>query len=241
MAIDASIGWFVSSEEDVAQLDKFVPSFAKLMLSFYKIEHVVLARKCCLPLVDQVVSLHLPKGLGAMDFGAGGLVEDLLEVFPVRRMVIHPWMEDLGEIVEKVLSLEKYALMLEIFSLGKKRGLFELIADFGKELRTPYLGLCVDFSHLPKEILSGYFLMALNPYLKMIHLSCVKDGVPHSPVWADQTILAGFRMLLHNVPNLRLEEVALEYGKDHISALENQYYWLHDYVVSARRRYERSV
>ena len=249
----ASIGWFVESQEDLSMMESCHVWGTPVMLSMYVKAHVDLAKEC-MPYSSIVSSLHLPKGLSTFDFDSGGLIDELLSFFPVKRMVIHPHSVDyLDEIVKKVVDRKQFCLNLETFGLSKRLHLFELIERYGRLIKeSEFVGLCFDFSHFEEGVISYPLLKGLNQYIKMVHLSEIVDGKGHQPIRfgnqetggpvPQQGIFSNYMAL----PNLAVEEIALEYAKEWAMGntggkLIKHHSWLTQYVEGKRRRYERKI
>ena len=131
-----------------------------------------------------------------------------------------------------------FTVCFETFTKGKASP-FRLLAQFGDELELPHIGLCVDFSHLPIDLVTASFITGLLPYTKMWHLSNKKGKKQHLPVFmqdADTNVHRVISNVLTN-PNFPVQEIVLEYMREFESKLAKNYFWLQTYVINKRRKH----
>jgi hypothetical protein len=243
--IKSSISWFISSKEDVEFVKDYIKSYKfNVQLAFYE--------RNDLDFVDDLVdidpkyvsSIHLPKGLTYEDYAhEGGVVKNLRDAFNVDLFVVHPWLEDLDRVCNRLVAGEEgYSLCLEVFR-SKKTGqgnVFRLLADFGKYFQTDWVGLCLDLSHLEKELCHWTVFKNFLPYTKMIHASCKIGKQQHTPVfpirgeWINAVSLISSTL---SIKNLEVREIVLEYMKQYKVNLVKHGFWLQGYVQEKRRRW----
>jgi hypothetical protein len=236
-----SAGWFVSTPCDVEFVGDLVNKYKyNVQVSFYERKDLtwVLALS---QYSNRISAIHLPKELVLADYMEGGVVDELIEAFGVNLFVVHPWADDIQDIVGKVLEREKFCLCLEVFSLGRRKGgLIPLIESFGKDMYSDYLGLCLDFSHIEPEVMGWQLVKAVLPYTKMFHVSTVVDDKPHRPLYSTlaatlvKPILNSFLM----VPKTPVKEVVLEYDKEYKSDLLTDMGRMNELFERKRRKFK---
>jgi len=242
MDVKLGVSKWVASEEDVDLLKEFVAYDAKVQVAFHTRE---LAEKWFSSFLDvprgAISSIHLPKGLLPQDYMDGGLVDTLVEAFDVRSVVVHPWCNELDEIVDIVKRKQKYTLNLEVFcwkDLNGKASPFTLIEKYGKDMRDEWIGLCMDFSHLLSEMITFSFFKALLPYTKMYHISGRKGDSQHLPFLRKDLDVAVQPILTRLLEQKRIPEYwILEYMPEYYIDLKKHYFLLRETVNSKRRKY----
>lgn len=239
MKIESSIGWFIASQDDVEVVKELTVDLeVNVHLSFYQKKD---AEDWMWRLIDRIDvsyinSIHLPKGLYQSDYTKNSLVWELANVFDVKRFVVHPWASDLSNIVDEV---EKNGWTLCLENFGKKGASpFSLISQFGDELQTDHLGLCVDFSHLHPSLCTVEFVKALMPYTKMWHASNQKGKNQHLPISWQDTDTQAHRIIsnLLSMPAFPIQEIVLEYFKEYKSKAIKNYFSLKSDIIQRRRK-----
>jgi len=239
--IRGSVSWFVSSDKDVEVIKGLTSGYkVNVQLAFYEKKDLVFTEKC-IPHKNRISSIHLPKHLTRQDYLEGGIVDNLRQQFDVDFFVVHPWADDLDRIVDVVVEREMYCLCLETFKVSKKggRNALDLLAMYGRQFITPFVGMCVDFSHIETSVLSVEFLKGLLPYTKMIHLSTRREGVQHLPVDLKKTDFHAPTLIteLLKSKNNPIREVVLEYAKEYYKTQIRDIFWLNDAIIRLRRRF----
>jgi len=243
MDIKFGIGQFIDSERDVEIAKEFAIGYqAYVQLGFYSRGSF---EKWMPSLLDiprgQVSVVHLPKGLLPFDFEEGGAVDTMMEAFGAKAAVLHPWCNELDEIVRLVRLKERYSLNLELFSwkdLNGKASPFTLIEKYGEQLREPWLGLTVDFSHLVSELVSFSFFKALIPYTKVYHISGRMGDSQHLPILKQGLEPPVQPILTRLLEQKRVpEHFILEYMPEYYLDLKKHYFMFKDTINSKRRKY----
>jgi len=239
--ITPSISWFVQSKEDVEVIKEFAEWYkVSIQLAFYERKDLEFV-KYCTDYSNRISSIHLPKGLTKRDYQEGGIVAELALKFDVDLFVVHPWADDLDKIVDSIVEQERFTLCLETFRINRKGGRnpIDLLAHYGRQFLTPYVGLCVDFSHLDTEVCNYPFIKGLIPYTKMIHLSDRVKKAQHLPLYRQNSDYnaAGLIGQILILPNLPVREIVLEYMKEYKPPLTKHIFSLTELIQRKRRRF----
>jgi len=243
--VRGSISWFISSKEDVEFVKEYIKSFKfNVELAFYELKDLDFVNDLLDIPTEYISSIHLPKGLVYSDYAfEDGIVKSLKRTFDVDLFVVHPWLDDLDRVCNRLREGEAgYCLCLEVFP-SKKLGqgnAFRLLADFGKFCQTDWVGLCLDFSHLDTEMCNWTIIKNFLPYTKMIHASCRIEKQQHTPVfpirgeWINAVSLIGSIL---SIKDLKVREIVLEYMKQYKKSLVKHSFWLQSYIQEKRRRW----
>lgn len=236
--ITASASWFIKEEEDVEVVKGFAHLNMNIQLAFYEREKAekFMWHPGLIEAKDNITSIHLPKHLTVSDYKSDGIVSELKNLYGTNLFVVHPWADDLPNIVDTVREQEM-VLCLETFKKGGASP-FSLLAQFGDELQTEHLGLCVDFSHLETDLVTVGFIKGLLPYTKMWHVSNRLGKQQHLPIFVQDADTHAHRVVARvlDVPNFPVQEIVLEYMPQYQRQLTKQYFWLHSYVIQKRKK-----
>lgn len=242
--IKGSISWFVQEKSDVEFVRNFIEGYKfNVELAFYELKDLDLVDGLLDIPSEYISSIHLPNGLTHKDYtDEAGIVKNLANMFEVDLFVVHPWAPDLMAIADAVVEEERYCLCLEAFR-SKKTGQgnpFRLLADFGKHFQTDWMGLCIDFSHLPDELSKYGVIKHLLPYTKMVHASGrVAGKQEHVPIFlhgAEMNAASVIGQMLA-IKELRVREVVLEYMKQYKEYLVRNIFWLNGSIRDKRRKW----
>jgi len=240
-----SVGVFVKDEADVQFVKSVIDSYDfNVHLSFHARNDLDLAPSLIGDYEDNITSIHLPNGLGALDFRPDGVVTNLSEMFNVDLFVIHPWIYEMDEVVETVVNNGLYTLCLENFpAKSRKRNSLAdpvyAVGKYGKYLEGDFLGLCIDFSHLDTGVSNYTFLRSFIPYTKILHVSSRLGKAQHLPIFKRTEEINPNRLLskLFTVPDLKIREVVLEYMAVYRKNLIKDQFWLIQYMQQKRKKF----
>lgn len=240
----ASLGWFVSDEEDVNFIGDMTLAYTQYVhLCFYERENAVKYYRDCFPYVSRINSIHLPNGLTLKDYKKGGLVPSMQEELNVNLFTVHPWADDLKLIVEEVIANQTYTLCLENFPIKRSQNgnPFYLLAHYGRYMiESEKIGLTLDLAHLDDELANYSVVKGLLPYTKIVHMSCRVKNNAHLPIFTQQSDVNARNLvgLMLNIENLGVEEIVLEYQREYKKQQKAHLRWLRDVIVSKRRKFE---
>ena len=238
--VNTCVGWFVGEDKDIDIVEGFVGMGINVQLSFYKREHAekYMWNPRLLDCREHINVIHLPNGLTTKDYESDRMVGVLCKIYEVDLFVVHPWAtEDLADIA--YLAKEGgFTVCFETFNKGKSSP-FRLLAQFGDEFTEDHLGLCLDFSHLPVDLVTASFITGLIPYTKMWHVSNKKGKDQHLPVFVQDADTNVHRVMssVLTVPDFPVREIVLEYMREYEAKLVKNYWWLNTYVVNKRRKH----
>ncbi len=238
--VTVSVGIFIGGTDDIAFIDTYSMWDRFVSVGFYQMEDLRFLDDL-MPYASCFSSVHLPKDLEPEHFEEGSLIDDLMDRFKVNRFVIHPWSPKMDSIVRTTVERRKFQLNLETFDTNKM-GVFELIERYGKLFRfSPYLGMCVDTSHLKPTLCSYDVMKLLNPYTKVIHYSANVMGQPHQHIFKSLELKKVMTQYVR-LPLLKMEELVLEYDKKlRETHLMKHFYSLRDEITQARIKANRQV
>jgi len=235
--INSSISWFVNSKEDVEVVKELTLRLKlNVQLAFYLPKDAETFMWDLVECAPYITSIHLPKDLTNKAYEKDGLAWRLCDLFGVSLLVVHPWADDLPNIVDTVRK-QDWTLCLELFE-SKKASPFTLLSQFGEELEADHLGLCVDFSQLPLDLMNSKFILGLLPYTKMYHISNRVGKDYYLPLFAQSADLNIHKIIAQvlAVPNMPVREFTLKYMKEYRAKLVKQCFWLQSYVEQKRRK-----
>lgn len=238
--VNTSVGWFVGDDEDIKTVEGFYGMGMNIQLSFYKKEHAekYMWNERLIACSKNINVIHLPNGLTASDYTKDGMVGKLRFLYGVHLFVVHPWdTEGLADIAYQAQK-DDFTVCFETFQKGKASP-FRLLAQFGDEFIEPHLGLCVDFSHLPTDLVTASFVAGLLPYTKMWHLSNKRGKEQHLPVFVQDADTNVHRVISNvlTIPDFPVQEIVLEYMREYEPKLAKNYFWLNTYVINKRRKH----
>jgi hypothetical protein len=240
-----SVGWFISDEDDIEIVNEFADGLGQYVhASFYEWHDLFTWWEYLMPVCHKINSIHLPNNLTLKDYKVGGIVPKLQDRLGVNMFTVHPWADDLNDILVEVLN-QNYSLCLENFPCKSKKSqngnLFNLLARFGRYmLMSDRVGLTLDLSHMDDEIANYTVVKSVLPYTRIIHMSCRVGKVQHLPIFRQHSDVNARNLVgqVLNINPLPVHEIVLEYDKQYRKDLVKHIFWLKDLIQAKRRRFQ---